>query len=76
MVIVMVIIDPQGHGEQEEHVGEGQAEQEDAQNILLSYLLTNGSEGEHVEDQTEDKGEDVHGHQEVTNDTLTDINTH
>lgn len=59
-----VVIHPKWHSENEEHVRDREAEQEDSQNVLSPHLLIDGAQGQHVEQQTEDKSNDVNRHQE------------
>lgn len=76
MVVLKVVVDPQGYGEDEEQVRDGQAQEEDAQDVLPPHLLPNGAEGQNVEDQPGDKGNDVNGHQDVADGAVRNLNTH
>lgn len=70
VVVLSVIIHPEGHGKEEKQVRDGQVEKEDAQNILPAHLLPNGANCQHIEDQAKDKSQNVDRHQEVTDWTV------
>lgn len=74
-VVLSVIVDPKGHSKDEENVRERQVEQEDAQNVLPPHLLANGAQGQHMEDQTKYKSNNVNGHQKVTDGAVANVNT-
>ncbi|TNN45682.1 hypothetical protein EYF80_044111 [Liparis tanakae] len=48
-------------------------EEEDAQDVLPPHLLVNGAQGQHVEDQAEDEGQDVDRHQQVADGARADV---
>lgn len=60
VVVLKVVVDPQGYGEDEEQVRDGQVQEEDAQDILPLHLLPNRAEGQDVENQAEDEGNGVY----------------
>lgn len=75
VVVLKVVVNPQRDGKDEEHVREGQVQEEDTQDVLPPHLLPNGAKGQNIKDQAKDEGNDVNRHQEITNGAVANLNT-
>lgn len=50
-VVLVVVVDPEGYGEDKQQIRDGQAQQKDTKHVLATHLLENRDQSQEIEDQ-------------------------